>query len=38
MDTHSKKARSNRTPMLSMSMNMDTWLFGTLNQLFIQGS
>ena len=33
-----EKARSNKTPELTESMNMDIWLVSTLNQLFIRGS
>ena len=37
-DTHREKAPSNKTPVLSESMNMNIWVVGTLNQLFIKGS
>ena len=37
-DTHSEKASWNKTPALSGSMNMDIWVVGTSNQLFITGS
>ena len=37
-DTHREKAPSNKTPALSESMNMDIWVFGTPDQLFITGS
>ena len=39
-DTHREKEPSNKTPTLSesMNMNMDVWLVGTSNQLFIRGS
>ena len=37
-NTHRKKAPSNKTPTLSKSMNMDIWVVGTSNQLFIRGS
>ena len=33
-----EKAPSNETPTLSKSINTDTWVVGTSNQLFIQGS
>ena len=36
-DTHMEKALSNKTPALSASMNMDFWVVGTSNQLFIAG-
>ena len=32
-----EKALSNKTPALSASMNMDFWVVGTSNQLFIAG-
>ena len=32
------KAQSNKTPALTKSMNMDNWLVGISNQLFIKGS
>ena len=34
-DTHRKKRLSNKTLALSKSMNMDIWVVGTSNQLFI---
>ena len=37
-DTHREKASSNETPALTKSTNMDIWVFGTTNQLFIKGS
>ena len=37
-DTHREKAASNKTPTLSTSMNMDIWVLGTSNQLFMRGS
>ena len=42
-DTHMEKAPLNKTPALSESMNMesmnmDIWVVGTPNQLFITGS
>ena len=37
-DTHREKASSNKTPALSESMNMDIWVVGASNQLFIAGS
>ena len=33
-----EKAPSNKTPTLSKSMNMELWVVGTSNQLFIGGS
>ena len=38
MDTHRDKAPSNKTPALTKSRNMDIWVVGTSNQLFIKGS
>ena len=38
-DTHrEKKPPSNKTPALTESMNLDIWVVGTLNQLFIRDS
>ena len=37
-DTHREKTILNETPALTNSMNMDIWVVGTLNQLFIRGS
>ena len=37
-DTHREKAPSNKTPALYKSMNMDIWVVGTSNQLFIRDS
>ena len=37
-DAHREKAPSNKTPALSESMNMDIWVVGTTNQLFVTGS
>ena len=37
-DTHRQKAPSDETSTLSKIMNMDIWLVGTSNQLFIGGS
>ena len=37
-DTHREKAISNETPAPSKSMNVDTWVAHTSNQLFIRGS
>ena len=37
-DTHREKAPSTKTPALSESMNMNIWVVGTSNQLFIAGS
>ena len=35
-DTHMEKAPSNKTPLLSESMNMAVWVVGTSNQLFVR--
>ena len=37
-DTPRGKEPSNETPVLTESMNMDTWVVGTSNQLFKTGS
>ena len=37
-DTHREKAPSNKTLALTKSTNMDIWVVGTSNQLFIRGS
>ena len=37
-DTHSEKGLSNETPTLTKSMNVEIWVVGTSNQLFIRGS
>ena len=37
-DIHGEKAPSNKTPALINSENMEIWVIGTLNQLFIRGS
>ena len=37
-DTHREKAPSNKTPALTKSMNMEIWVVGTSNQLFIRSS
>ena len=37
-DTHREKTPSNKTSALAKSMNMDIWVAGTSNQLFIAGS
>ena len=37
-DTHREKAPSNKTPALTRSWNMDIWVVGTSNQLFLRGS
>ena len=37
-DTHREKARSNKTPALTESTNMDIWVVGTSNQIFIRSS
>ena len=38
MDTHREKAPLNKTSALTESTNMDIWVVGTSNQLFIRGS
>ena len=38
VNTHRKKVPSNETPAIAKSMNMDVWVVGTSNQLFIRGS
>ena len=37
-DAHREEATSNNISSLSKIMNMDIWVVGTSNQLFIQGS
>ena len=37
-DIHREKAPSNETPAFTKSTNMDIWIVGTTNQLFIRGS
>ena len=37
-NTHSEKPSSNETPALSKSMNMNIWVVGISNKLFIRGS
>ena len=37
-DTHLEKAPPNKTSALTKSMNMDIWVVGTSNQLFIRRS
>ena len=37
-DTHREKAPSNKTPALRKSRNMDIWVVGTPNQVFMRGS
>ena len=37
-DTHKEKAPSNKTPALTKSMNLNIWVVGTSNQLFMRGS
>ena len=37
-DTHKEKARSNKTPSILESMNMEICVAGTSNQLFLRGS
>ena len=36
-DTDEKNAPSNKTPVLTKSMNIDIWVVGTSNQVFIRG-
>ena len=36
-DTHRERAPSNKTPAPTKNMNMDIWVVGTLNLLFIRG-
>ena len=37
-NTHRKNTPSNKTQAVTKSMNVDLWVFGILNQLFITGS
>ena len=37
-DTHREKAPANKTPALTRSRNIGTWVVGTSNQLFIRAS
>ena len=37
-DNHREKAPSNKTPALTGSINMDIWVVGTSNHLFVRGS
>ena len=37
-DTRREKSPSNKTPGLTKSTNIDIWVIGTSNQLFIRGS
>ena len=37
-DTHREKAPSNKIPALTKTINMDIWVVGTLNQLYITSS
>ena len=37
-DTHREKAPSNKTSALTGTMNMDNWIVGTSDELFITGS
>ena len=37
-DTHRKNTPSDKTLMLSKSMNMNIWMIGATNQLFIRSS
>ena len=34
-DTYREKALSKKTPALTKSMNIDIWVVGTSNQLFV---
>ena len=36
-DTHKENAPSNKTPVLTKSVNIDIWVVGTSNQVFIRG-
>ena len=36
-DTYREKALSKKTPALIKGMNIDIWVVGTSNQLFIMG-
>ena len=37
-DTNKEKAPTGKTQVSTKSINMDIWVIGTLNQLFIRGS
>ena len=37
-DTHREKGQSNENPALTKSTNIDIWVVGTANELFIRGS
>ena len=37
-DTHREKALSSKTTAPTKSINMDIWVVGTSNQLFVTGS
>ena len=37
-DNHREKSLSNENPVLTKSTNIDIWVVGTANQLFIRGS
>ena len=37
-DTHREKTPSNKTSALAKSTNMEIWVAGTSNQLFVRGS
>ena len=37
-DTHTENAPTNETQAFTKNMNIDIWVFPTLNQLFIKGS
>ena len=37
-DTHMEKSPSKKTTRRSKSINMDIWVVGTSNQLFMRGS
>ena len=36
-DTHREKTPSNKTQELTKSLNMNIWVLGALNQLFVRG-
>ena len=38
LDNHRENTLTNKTQVLTKSMNMAIWVIGTLNQLFIRGS
>ena len=37
-DAHREKAPSNKNPTFTKSMNMDIWVVGASNRLFLRGS